>query len=292
MYHYTTSTYLTLPSFHQVEIWQTLAPREAFSRDFLMHGILAISASHLSHLHPSSSPRYTNLAMQHYTSAIGLLTSILNNINPENAVAVFLLSALEVLISYATPPDKATESMQHVLDIFRLQRGIRDVLDAGRKWLHDTQLEPMLKPHFNKGDNADALQLPPEDEAMLRFIEQRIDAEPDLSATLRTAYIAAVRDMRQCYPFESRKQDHEHILLRWPVKVPAEFFAAAVERRTIAVALLAYYGTLLHVLKDVWWAGHKGRLLVSAASSLLPLGSEWEGLVRWARKRVGVDNHC
>jgi hypothetical protein len=141
----------------------------------------------------------------------------------------------------------------------------------------------MLKFEFNNEENA--LPLPSEDEAMLQLIEQRIDAESDLSP----AYKSAIEELRQCYPFESRKRDHQGIILCWPVKVSGEFFAAAVERRTMAVAILAYYGTLLHALRNVWWAGDKGKVLVEAASWLLP--PEWESVVRWARIQVGLDDH-
>jgi hypothetical protein len=171
-----------------------------------------------------------------------------------------------------------------MIDMFRLQRGIKDVLGASWPWLQDSPIATMLKVDFNEVSRA----LPLDDENMLRHLEERVETESE-TEELKEVYVAAIRDLRKCYPFEDKLRDHQGVLLGWPVMVPPEFLKAVVDRKKVAIAVLAYYGALLHALRDIWWANNKGRLLVSATSWLLP--PEWGQLVRWARIRVGLNDH-
>lgn len=291
MYHYTTATWQTLTANGFATTWEEIAPREAFSQPFLMHGLLAISALHLAHVHQSdvsAASRYTDLAIQHYTAGVGLLGPILNDINDTNGIPAFLLSALIVFISFAIPQPQASpsaaETLQHMIDVFRLQRGIRDVLGASRSWVLNSPIAATLRVNFNELSRP----LPSEDEEMLRQIAERVETESE-TAELKEVYVAAIHDLRKCYPFEDTRQNHEGVLLGWPIHVAPEFLNAVVGHNKVALAILAYYGVLLHELRDIWWAENKGRLLVSAASWLLP--PEWGQLVRWARIRVGLNDH-
>jgi len=142
----------------------------------------------------------------------------------------------------------------------------------------------MLKVDFNDGSVA----LPSDDEDMLRYLEERVVKESD-TKELREACVAAIRDLRKCYPFANKLRGHQGVLLGWPVMLRPEFLNAVVERKKVAIAILTYYGAMLHELRNVWWAENKGRLLVSAASWILP--PEWGDLVRWARIRVGLSDH-
>lgn len=289
LHHFTVSA-VNLPTTHYPDIWRLTAPQEAFDKPFLMHGILAMSALHLAHVHPSASRRWINEAVHHYTSAVSLFSSVITDINADNAVAAFLLSALILCISYAMPPDpsqstpSATEALEHIFGLFRLQRGIKQVLDASRGFFRDSPVSTMLKVPF-----ANDLPLPADDEAMLQSIEQRVKAEPNILELLRESYMMAIDGLRKCYPVKGKERDHQNAMLGWPVRVSAEFFDAAVAKKPIAVAILAIYGILLHALKNVWWIGDKGKMLVSASSSLLP--PEWEDLVAWVRLRVDFDDH-
>lgn len=295
MHHYSISTHITLsPNNKHGDIWRAVAPKEAFSHNFLLHGILALSALHKAHLEPETAQQNTELAMQHYASAISLFRPVLTNIQSDNVVAAFCFSALVVFISWAFPipepePQPGThdsesslgpnEILQHVVDILRLQRGVRDVISSGRESVRP--LAPMFKLKHNAADAA----LPTEDEAAMKKLEQRIYSDLE-SEDLRTVYMEALQQFRRFYPLES--SDDPHVLVRaWPTQLSREFFTAMAERRPLAVVILAYHGALLHGLRDCWWLGDKGRRLVVAASECLPPG--YEDVMEWPRMRAGLD---
>lgn len=291
LHHFTISTSLGLSGSRYIQdVWQNVAPQEAFSQPFLMRGLLAISALHLAHLRPAASGNYHNLAIEHYTSALRLLRTTLNDIHSDNAVPAFLLSGLLVCISSAMPQDPsqpvappfcATSPLQYFLDTFHLQRGIKQVLSKSWSWVRGGVLSPIINLDFNDTEAS----LPSHDEAALNIIEERIPTECE-SETKRSAYTDAVLQIRKCFPLESRGGDRQPLVFAWPVIVSPEFFNEMLEKRPVAIAILCYYGTLLDALKHIWWTGARGRKLVSATSELL--GPEWETLTKWATVRVGL----
>lgn len=289
LHHFTISTSRELSGSRYIqEIWQNTAPQVAFSQPFLMHGILSISALHIAHLRSAASGNYHNLAMEHYTSALRLLRTTLNDIRSDNAVPAFLLSGLLVCISSAMPQDPpqpvappfcATSPLQYFFDTFHLQRGIKQILSKSWPWVKDGVLSPILNVDFNDSK----IPLPSHDETALNIIEEHIRAECE-PETEMGIYTDAVRHIRRCFPLESRSRDGQSLVFAWPVIVSPEFFNEMVERKPIAIAILCYYGTLMDALKHIWWIGDRGPRLVSATSELL--GPEWETLTNWATVRV------
>jgi len=75
-------------------------------------------------------------------------------------------------------------------------------------------------------------------------------------------------------------------VLTWPLLVSNQFFQAITEREPAAIAILGFYGTLLHMMEAAWWVGDKGYRIVSAAAEILP--PEWKTLMRWASTHVNL----
>lgn len=253
-----------------------------------MHGILSISALHIAHLRPAVAGKYHNLAIEHYTSALRLFRSVLNDIRPDNAIPAFILAGLLVSISTAMPQDPsqpvappfcATNPLQYFFDTFHLQRGIKQILSKAWHWVNDGVLSPLFALDFNDRQ----APLPSQEEAALKIIDEGIRSEAESEAA-REIYTEAVLEIRRCFPLEYK--DREPLISAWPVIVSPEFFSEMVQKKPIAIAILCYYGTLMDSLKHIWWVGDRGRKLVSATSELL--GPEWDDLTKWTTARVGL----
>ncbi len=289
MHHYSTTSFLPMRTNHRdTQIWQRLAPEEAFKHRFLLYGILAISALHKAYMDPESASRNTLLATQHYTTAIGLFRPVINDIRADNAVAAFMLSGLVVCISWAlpmgqpdsqgnTPPLTAVETLQHVLDMIRLQRGVREIVSSGWEWTR------VLAPIFNLKCNEPDAVFPAEDEVILKALKQRIDDEAEVSK--KATYATALQQFRKFYPLEDSSDQHS-LVHAWPTQVSQEFLNEMAERKPLAVIFLAYHGVLLHGLKSCWWVNNKGRMVVDMAEQLLPSG--YEDIMQWLKMRAGL----
>ncbi|KAK2760415.1 hypothetical protein FQN54_002485 [Arachnomyces sp. PD_36] len=291
LHHFTITTSITISHNRSVqEVWQHLAPQEAFSHPFLMHGLLAISALHIAYLRPESVGKYHNLAIEHYTSAMSLFRIVLDELSPDNAVPAFLLSSLLVCISSAMPKDptqqlapplSSTDPLQYIFGTFHLKRGIKQVLSKSWPWVKDSALSPIFKVEFNDAET----RLPSQEEAALSIIVERVEAESE-SEESKAIYLGAIRELRRCYPFENWDRAVQGLVFAWPVVVSAEFFQEMVDRKPLAMAILCYYGILMDASSHMWWIGDGGKRLVSATTELL--GPEWERLTKWATARVGL----
>jgi hypothetical protein len=290
MHHYSTAAFLPLtPNGLETEIWQKLAPEEAFKHRFLLHGILAIAALHKARHDPDTAPENTLLAMQHYTTAISLFRPVLTDIQPGNAVAAFMLSGLVVCISWALPmahPDSmgnvpvltTGEMLQHILDIVQLLRGVREIVDSSWAWTR--QLAPIFKLVANEPDAV----FPPDEEAILQALEQRVHAEVESPAE-KDMYSETLRQFRMFWPLEHHPYAHG-LVHTWSTRISNEFLNAILERKPPAVLILAYHGALLHELTDCWWVGDKGRVIVQIVEELLPPG--YEDIMEWPKMRAGL----
>ncbi|KAH7378080.1 hypothetical protein BKA64DRAFT_248971 [Cadophora sp. MPI-SDFR-AT-0126] len=278
VYHYTLYTSLTLAtSKSDEELWQLVVPQEAVSNHFLMYGLLSISSLHIAHLRPSNAECYKDLGAQHYSSAMGLLKPGLQGLGSGNADAVASFIPLSTAISFATlpdPPPLATDYLEVILAKFRSLRAAKDTLQSAWPTLETSPIGLFL--FTDTGRRAD----PTADNTdfALEALEWRIHAEVE-SKLLRAEYLDAVRYLRHSL-------QHKVQVLTWPLLVSDHLFQAMTEREPAAIAILGFYGTLLHMLEAVWWVGDKGYRIVSAAAEILP--PEWKTLMRRASMHVNL----
>ncbi|KAG4411844.1 hypothetical protein IFR04_015028 [Cadophora malorum] len=272
VFHYTASTSLTLATGKSDgELWQFIAPQEAFSNHFLMHGLLSISSLHIAHLRPSHAECYKKLGTQHYSSAMGLLEPVLQHLGSGNADAVATFIPLLTSISFATlpaQPPTSTDYLEIILANFRSLRAVKDMLQNAWPTLETSQAGIFLFRDIESIADPTAVNT----DVALEALEWRVHAEVE-SKLLRTQYLDAVRYLRHSL-------QHKVQVLIWPLLVSDQFFQVMTEREPAAIAILGFYGTFLYKLETAWWVGDKGHRLVLAAAEILP--PEWKTLMRWA----------
>ncbi|KAJ8124951.1 hypothetical protein O1611_g8689 [Lasiodiplodia mahajangana] len=100
LHHYFASAYTILS--HEpatAQLWRITVPEIAFSHEYLMHGVLALSALHYAHTHPAERQQYY-IASTHYQQlALRFFSTSIGAINEENCEAYFLLSIIIFLLS-------------------------------------------------------------------------------------------------------------------------------------------------------------------------------------------------
>ncbi|PVH73999.1 hypothetical protein DL98DRAFT_468550 [Cadophora sp. DSE1049] len=293
LHHFSTSTYRTITNLpHLASIWQLDIPQMAFSNTFLMHGILAMAAFHFAHERPDAAEEYTNVAVYHHTSALSLYRPLLDHITENNCAPVVAFSTLVACLAVAMPqssPDQqplpapravAAAYVKSMFKTLALVRGVNMIVICTRQWIKHTSIAPLVNVDVEMAFNC---PLDADVEGIMTSLETRI-AEQAESEEMRDEYLSAVHRLRQCYPRGDWETIHQSMLMAWPVVVSDGFFMAMVEGRQIAIAILGIWGTILDLMRDVWWVSGKGRMLVDAAYELLPAG--WEELFAWARKKV------
>ncbi|KAK7193939.1 hypothetical protein PSPO01_00612 [Paraphaeosphaeria sporulosa] len=113
LYHYEYTTSLTLADEDPAKAaWQNVVPDLAADHKFLVNNILAVASLHLARLHGRGDKRIAmiNLAASQMNKAIQGFRPQLDNINAENAAALFASSTLTAVYFFFT----ATQEMEGI----------------------------------------------------------------------------------------------------------------------------------------------------------------------------------
>ncbi|PVI08523.1 hypothetical protein DM02DRAFT_4834 [Periconia macrospinosa] len=166
LYHFELSSSLTLASQDPAkEAWQVAVPQLAARHDFLTHQILAIASLHLGRLHMKGDERTAmmNMSASQMNKALSRYRPALENINAENASALFAgatltavymfrQSTMEIDEIWASVPittacassDVSERMLNSILRIIWGLRGPLAVLIPGFQYVLDGQMGTIL----------------------------------------------------------------------------------------------------------------------------------------------------
>jgi hypothetical protein len=79
-------------------------------------------------------------------------------------------------------------------------------------------------------------------------------------------------------------------IMTWPVSLSDDYVSRIEMRDPLALATLAHYGVIVHLLRDRWWAADYGKRLVHAILPILHESKkEWAELVQRSWTAVASD---
>jgi hypothetical protein len=285
MTQWCSETYRTFTRNKRTEsIWKSLIPQEALSHPFLMHGLLAISALHLSRIKGEQfKSAYIGTAVAHQTQALALFRNSLNNINFSNVKAIFAFASITIVYSFASPPalnpDNTLTSISNLYQVLILSRGIHHLLkmpevslrgsgfEHGFEHLVDSKEHPLLLP------NEARLSLTRLYEAnstcRLTYVKHDTSTYQETIGLLKEA-------------LGTMYAGHPIIIVagKWVIKVPQQYPEYLQEREPLALVILIFYCVVLHRLRGLWCVEDWGMRVSKAI--WLTLDVQWRSLAHWA----------
>ncbi|PVH79100.1 hypothetical protein DL98DRAFT_516313 [Cadophora sp. DSE1049] len=269
-------------------VWQSVVPQIAFSHDFLLHGLLALAALHLSHVSPERKDDLLAIASTHHAVALPIFRDAVQGLSSQNhhACAAFgtLLTVYEWAATkhtsnlfFATMPHPAEAS---TIEWVQLLRGSGRIISCYYEELGRGPLAPIVR--WNHADELKAETHPAEP---VRFAALEKLWELDrLSVTTAEAEALkeALRWLRIIYTFMTTPNDNidaAAAALSWPVRVPELYLMMARERQPAALVLLSHFCLLLNRVEDFWWIHGVSRRLLQEIHQTI--GSEWEPWIAW-----------
>ncbi|KAL8718130.1 MAG: hypothetical protein Q9225_004705 [Loekoesia sp. 1 TL-2023] len=285
---YTTSN---RPESH--EIWRITVPKEGFNHDFLMRGILAVAALHLSHLRPDRAVDYQHIANSHQDRALGPFQAAMNTMTESNCHAFFALSSLIVVYGFASPRTPSslafTYEGQDSTNWLAIIRGVNSILQPSWPWVENGPLRGLLQPGvFNTMDT----RLPkPADHQLRQLVELCETAEGGDEAI--EAYTEAVKALRKCYAkifTRSSVECEVGTAFTWPVEVPDKYIQLLQARSPEALVILAHYCVVLHHLDNYWWM--KGWAAHLMENIYHELSQPWRDWIQWPSTVINQNERC
>ncbi|KAI4181892.1 MAG: hypothetical protein L6R41_006344 [Letrouitia leprolyta] len=278
----TETCYTTSNRQNSHDLWRVVVPKEGFNHDFLMRGILAVAALHLSHLRPDQAVYYQHIAHSHQDRALGRFQEAMNTITESNCHAFFALSSLIVVYEFASPRTPGTLAFtydsQDSTNWLAMIRGVNSILLPSWPWVENGPLRGLLQPGvFDTSET----RLPKPADHQLRQLAELCETAVGGEEAVE-AYGEAVKALRKCFAKIFTRSSVECEIgtaFTWPVEVPDKFVQLLQARRPEALVILAHYCVVLHHLDNYWWlTGWSAQLLENIHHELTEPWREW---IQW-----------
>lgn len=279
-------------------LWQTTLVKIGFKYPFLLRGLFAFSALHLSYLNPVDSIGHLVIASTHEDMAIAQFREILTSVGPWNFDPILAYSCLLPLHSFANTTTSRLrrhisdqETLSSFLDSVKLLRGINIFLPSWSQIPPSSSIIRLAQVALQPLPEA---LIFPELEALARLQNvcsalstSASPINPPATITFCTEAISKLRATSARHATKTALEQYTiGIVLLWIYEIPDDFYALLVEHHPMALAILAHFSTLLHHQNHIWWLEGLGSSLIAAISSLL--GDEWAGVMAWPKKIANV----
>ncbi len=286
--------------------WQVIIPRLALQHDYLLHGMLAMSALEIAAFTLDDEARvdeYVNVALEYHNTASSGLRRELSNVTPSNRQALFALSSILLILGLALPRfvlqrGEEGNMLDYIMTYLALLKGHRTIADMEANFRNK---EPLVC-NLSSYDDLPS----PELQSEVHEVFQRLSALneemhgavrsnsglPELQAmsnhaACRRAIFYLEEDFANC-----RDDNTRSYCLGWPLRAGDDFVAALMAREPVALLTMMVWGVLLEQVRHgIWWAEGIGLRLVEDLSELIDT-SEDDKLkvgVEWTRAQVGLD---
>ena len=286
LHHFTTETCLTLSDREESHyLWRVVVPQIAFQHEFLMRGILAIAALHLSSLRPFMQDSYTHIAVQQQDAALRQFREVMVNPDESNCDAFFAMSSLIVVYGFESP--KASNSLgmfnykgEHSDEWLPLIRGVNSIIQSVWECVSKGRLSRLLHNHKHSVLGTDLPAALTERLELLEDFCDKMNGEQDDIVACKVA----VAHLRWCFERIINKAPYEcevSLAFLWPVLIPPRFLTILNSMKPEALIILAHYCIILHHLDGYWWMKGWANHLINYIQHELPGGLQtW---VLWPR---------
>lgn len=275
------------------EVWRNYVPKIAFSNHFLLHGILALSAVHLSRLAPERKSSLSNAASQHNSQALPMFIETLDNIDDASFEACALFGMVVAVYEWAKRTD--------VIELFfHDEKFDNSQKEATSNWIHLLHGSgKIIARFFDEIDqtplvNIISIDLAYEAAARENLLEQvRFE---EIRALWKDSTTSSIQVTEEEFPVYDQVLERLQIFytamavpeygnnpsnmaLAWLCTIDASFFTFLTQRRPIALVLLAHFTLLLNKVEDFWWLDGISRSLLREINKML--GHEGKIWLAW-----------
>jgi hypothetical protein len=282
LHNFSTSTCYTLHSDPALKtLWRINVPQLGFQYDFVMRGILALSALHLAYYRPEKRDLFIAQAKAQTQAGLRAATSMLMNITQENCSAVWIFSALTCIFTLGD---------SGVASCLGLFRGTLSIIDSSSDALHSGVLGPMFvagarrtaqrEAHIKAADLS-------QEEGQLLELRQVITSTTRDSHALQV-YMDAIDELQKAFTvaykgvFQTVESTDVFIFF---LQVSEEYLDFVKDRTQESMAIMGYFCIIAKRLEKNWWSDGWSNHLMSKIYAALD--EEHRLWIRWPIEEIG-----
>ncbi|KUJ18497.1 uncharacterized protein LY89DRAFT_780563 [Mollisia scopiformis] len=287
--HYTTHGSLDFGQTSNTKMWQVVIPQMALAHDFLMHGVLAISALHLAKRQPPRRVELVQSAMRSENLALPAFRKSLATQNSRDTHAVFAFAGFVVPYMLAISGSYGIQDWIPTLDgthphWFYSLRGVIALL--GKTWGELAQgpfsvwLARSIPPE-DYSINPDDVHFAKVHEILESTASSSVADEKELESCRK-----ALDELRRtaALPYAPCKTVNKvSAAWIWPGTISQHYMELLNRRKPEALVVLAYYCVQLKRINSCWYFEGVGQNMLEAIDE--QLSEEWKPCIEWALRQ-------
>lgn len=292
LHNFCTSTCYTTHSHPAIKtLWRVNVPQLGFSYDFVMRGILALSALHLAHSRPDQRDKFISQAMAHNQVALRTVTALLPNITKENCSAVYLFSVIEFILTLASPRkpgDLLVMGQSGLAEWLTLFRGVQVIVMSFHEELQSGILGPMFaigsRRSLQRNEQASGATEEDQHLADLRYVIQQSVTDP----RHLDVYMFAINELQKSFAvaYSGAQQALESSdVFIFLFRVSGDYLSLLKDRTQESLAIFAHFCIVANKIENHWWAQGWSDHLMSQIYAMLD--EEHRLWVRWPMEEIG-----
>ena len=265
-----------------LEIYRENILKSAFDYPFLMHGLLGLSALHLSIQRPNQKDFFRHLATSLQARAIAGLDNMVTHVDEKSCLTVLFFTHIIGLQSFCdafTWEDTFGIFLSRLVHSMNLLLGVNAVI---RPWWHVLVGTEMGKVLLDAETRTRPLNRGEETLGLSKLLQ-----DADICDSTREVYQASLERL-QIMLDDCKSVDglltKSNVAFAWLITSSPEYITLLDERRPEALVLLAYYAVILHWRRESWIIGNAGRSMFTLITTYL--GQRWELWLAWPKSEI------
>jgi hypothetical protein len=319
LHHYTTVTSYTLSPGNLLRtLWRVEVPKLAFEHDFLMRGILALSALHLSRLSPQKEEFYLSVARREHSNALPEASSLLSNVTSENCAPLYAFSVLTFIYSWASSQRSESGEVPFVhnpadSEWLVLLRGIRSIGQTSKDDLLQSPIGSLISlGTLRMTARVLPLQASPWWASTAEHLQiERLRRQITTTTTdpeLIMVYMTSIDNLETSFcslavaeqdihldedaPVQSDRSNVTNhrtssggTVYTWLYVASDKYLELLADSNPEALVIFAYWAVVLNTVDSCWWMQGWGRRIIQAVWDLLDL--DYRLWIQWPMEEIG-----
>ncbi|TVY73294.1 Sterol uptake control protein [Lachnellula suecica] len=291
LHHFTVSTALSMTADTVVRtLWRTKIPQIAFQHRFLMRGMLAISALHLSHVHPEKRDFYFPYSMKHHQMALTEGTFVLGNVTQDNCAALHIFSILTTMHTVGRPrrpQDFLVVGESGIAKWLVLFRGTLEIIEPFIDSMASGPLAALFQARLRRQRLRD-ISMTEEQADHLHEIRALVLQATSENLQLSEMYAQSLDDLQASFTFVYNSAPHTYEtgdVFRWLLRVCDEYLQLLKDGAQEALTIFAYSCVLFKKTECYWWMeGWSSQLMSNIHRHLDEEHRMW---IQWPIEEIG-----
>jgi hypothetical protein len=266
--------------------WRVEVPQIGFSNEYVIRGILAVTALHLARFSPEREHIFIPYSVHHHEAALREATAILPEITTQNYAPLHLVSAINC-IYYLGSPRTAINFLvggSGLSEWLFLFRGIKTIIESAPEERYSGALAPLIQAAHKRLLLRETLFV-----GAMRLEELRNLVLESANNESRTqVYLLAIEDLEKsfsvvygCPSCTCKAAD----IFTWHSHLSEDYLLLLQGGAQEALAIFAYSCALFQKLEYLWWMEGWSVRFISQIYGLLD--EEHRLWIRWPIERIG-----